>query len=245
MKTGYDIFGKAYGVMLRNDLHASESVDHKFLREMILLDAESAAFLYGKKPEGIDMRTHELYSFAQRFRGRDDHQTVENILAYTSQIAKHYDVEFEQMLFGGTEKQILERGTDWCADMARVGAVLLVCNGIPARILHLANPERAYNGHVVVEAFYEGKYGVCDFIYGYCFYDREPLDAETLQRHEEYLAGYREDYRGLYCLVGINEYDPTDADNNYTVSTPNEYTKKIIETDHQDRWFMGEEGQEE
>lgn len=35
MKKGYDVFGNEYGVMLKNDLHAGNSIDHKFLREMI------------------------------------------------------------------------------------------------------------------------------------------------------------------------------------------------------------------
>lgn len=30
MKYGYDVFGKEYGVMLRNDLHALDSIDHQF-----------------------------------------------------------------------------------------------------------------------------------------------------------------------------------------------------------------------
>lgn len=47
------------------------------------------------------------------------------------------------MLFGGTEKEILDRGTDWCTDMARVGAVFLKCLGIPSRIVHLADTGKA------------------------------------------------------------------------------------------------------
>ena len=35
---GYDVFGKAYGVMMRNDLHAPEGIDHKLLQKMILLN---------------------------------------------------------------------------------------------------------------------------------------------------------------------------------------------------------------
>ena len=32
MKKGYGIFGKAFEIMLRNDLHAPCSIDHKFLQ---------------------------------------------------------------------------------------------------------------------------------------------------------------------------------------------------------------------
>lgn len=240
MKKGYDVFGKAYGVMCRNDTHDPKSIDHKLMQEMILLDSESFEYLYRKAPSTPNMSAHKLRSFAKQFRGEDDRKTIENILKYCSDIAINYDVPFEQMLFGGTEEEILERGTDWCADMARVGAVLLMCNGIPARIVHLANPAKAYNGHVVTEAYYEGKFGVCDFIYGYLFYDKKPLDAYELSQNKWYLNMYPEDYAGLYSCVAISEYDPM-AENCYNISVPNEYTTRLINEDHNGRWIMGED----
>lgn len=240
MKKGYDVFGPAYGVMMRNDLHALESIDHKFMQEMILLDEESRDFLYQTAPVRINMEAHELNSFAKRFKGSDDRQTIENILQYTAKIASTYQTAFEDMKFGGTEREILDRGTDWCADMARVGAVLLQCRGIPARIVHLADLSRAYYGHVVTEAFYEGKYGVCDFLYGYSFYDKRPLDAYDLMCCKRYLEGYPEDYASLYMAAAINEYDPM-GDNDYTVSVPNQYTLNLISQDHGGKWIMGED----
>ncbi len=50
MKKGYDVFGKAYGVMLRNDLHAVSSIDHQLLQKMILLNEKSQTLLYGASP---------------------------------------------------------------------------------------------------------------------------------------------------------------------------------------------------
>jgi len=240
MKTGYDIFGKAFGISLRNDPHALDSIDHKFMRDMILLDEESYAELYSTNPVLPDMSKHELYDFARQFKDENDLQTIRNCLKFCSDIALNYDVPIEKMLFGGTEKEIIKRGTDWCADMARVGVVLLNCNGIPARIINLVNYERAYNGHVVVEAFYEEKYGVCDFIYGYCFYDKKPLDAYELKHNRSFLAGYREYYAGLYSGIAVNYYDPT-ADNCYKISGVNQNTLNVINTDHHDKWFMGED----
>ena len=240
MEKGYDVFGKAYGVMNRNDLHALESIDHKLMQEMILLDKASFEYLYSFQPQATDMRAHELYPFAKQFRQGDDRQTIESILRYCSDIALHYDVPLEQMHFGGTEMEILNRGTDWCADMARVGAVLLMCNGIPARIVHLVNPTKAYNGHVVVEAYYEGKYGICDFIYGYYFYDGKPLDAYELMHNKQYLDGYPEDYAALYSAVAISEYDPM-GDNCYAISGPNQYTINLINGNHNGKWIMDEE----
>ena len=97
--------------------------------------------------------------------------------------------------------------------MARVCAVFLQCSNIPCRIVYLANPEKAYNGYVVCEAYYEGRYGVIDPIYGYMFYDNTPISA----------------------------YDPTSGKNDYTISVPNAYTLKLIDTEHNDQWIMGED----
>ncbi len=241
MKKGYGVFGKAYEIMLRNDLHAASSVDHAFMRDMTLLDGESAPILYGGPPARRDMKGHELYGFAQRFRARADRDTVRNVLDYTSGIAKSCDADFREMLFGGTEKQILERGTDWCADMARAGAVLLQCLGIPCRIVHLANPERAYNGHELGEAYYEGKYALADFIYGYQMYSDRPVSAWDIRQNRALLSAYPEEYRGMFSAIAVNEYDPLDPDNDYTVSKPNDYYMKLIYGEHHDRWIMGED----
>ena len=240
MKTGYDIFGKSYGIMLRNDVHAGESIDAALIKEMVLLDDDSYLYLYSEVKR-YDMARHELFDFAGQFRGKTNRETISNVIKFTSGIAAEYDVDFKDMLFGGTEKQIIERGTDWCADMARVCAVLLQCCGIPCRIVHLANLEKAYNGHVVCEAFYEERYGVIDPIYGYIFYENAPISAYDIMKDKKYLHQYEENYVGLYSAIAISEYDPTDGKNNYAVSAPNAYTSKLIYTDHNDQWIMGED----
>lgn len=240
MKQGYSIFGKPYEIMLKNDLHDLASIDHALMRNMILLEEESSPTLY-QKPSCLNMEGHALYAFAQQFKAAQERQSIRNVLDYTSGIALRYDVDFKDMVFGGTEQQILQRGTDWCADMARVGAVLLQCLGIPCRLLHLVNLNKAYHGHVVGEAYYEGSYGVVDFIYGYQFYEDSPISARDVLRNADVLSAYPEEYRGLYSAIGVSEYDPMDADNNYAISRPNAYCMKLIYTDHLDRWIMGED----
>lgn len=241
MKKGYGVFGKAYETMLRNDLHDLNSIDHKLIREMILLEPDSYPILYGAHPVAPDMRAHDLYDFAQSFRGSEDPVSIQNILAYTSKIANDFSLLFEEMQFGGKEQEILNRSTDWCADMARVAVVLLNCLGIPARILHLANLEKAYNGHVIVEAFYEGKFGVIDPLYGYCFYEGEPLDAYTLMSETAHLKDYDAEYRDLFRKIAISEYDPLDTDNDYSISSVNDYYRTLLSTAHNGRWLMGED----
>lgn len=240
MKIGYDVFGKSYGIMLRNDVHADNSIDDTLIKEMVLLDDESYLYLYSQIKR-YDMSRHELIDFAEQFRGKTDRKTISNVIKFTSEIAAKYDVDFKDMLFGGTEKQIIERGTDWCADMARVCAVLLQCCSIPCRIVHLANLEKAYNGHVVCEAYYEERYGVIDPIYGYMFYDNVPISMYDIMRDKKHLKQYEENYSGLYSAIAISEYDPTSSKNDYTISAPNEYTLKLIYTEHNDRWIMGED----
>ena len=240
MKIGYGVFGKAYEVMYAHDLHNPASIDHELMKNMILLDDQSAAILYSRVVRH-NYGGHELYQFAQQFKASIEKETIQNVLRYTQKIAAAFDTDFDDMLFGGTEKQILDRGTDWCSDMARVGAVLLQCLGIPCRMLYLANPGKAYNGHVVNEAFYEGRYGVVDFIYGYQFYDRTPKSAFEIQRNPEILAAYPESYQGLFSAIAISEYDPCTPGNNYSISRPNDYYLKLIHTDHENMWLMGED----
>jgi len=240
MKIGYGVFGKAYEVMYAHDLHNPASIDHELMKNMILLDDQSAAILYSRVVRH-NYGGHELYQFAQQFKASIEKETIQNVLRYTQEIAAAFDTDFDDMLFGGTEKQILDRGTDWCSDMARVGAVLLQCLGIPCRMLYLANPGKAYNGHVVNEAFYEGRYGVVDFIYGYQFYDRTPKSAFEIQRNPEILAAYPESYQGLFSAIAISEYDPCTPGNNYSISRPNDYYLKLIHTDHENMWLMGED----
>ncbi len=240
MEFGYDVFGKAYGVMLRNDLHSIDSIDHLFLKTMILLDDESYEGLYKTECNRADMSEHELYGFSQKFKRATDKDTIDAVLKYTSDIAKSFEIPFEEMLFGGSEKQIIERGTDWCADMARVCCVILKCLNIPCRILHIADTDKAYNGHVVCEAFYENEYGVIDPIYGFAFYKYKPIGGYyLLKHHDEFSLGY-DGYTELYRAIAINEYDPL-GDNDYSVTGPNEYYLKLINCDHNDTWFMGED----
>ena len=124
--------------------------------------------------------------------------------------------------------------------MARVVVVLLGCIGIPARVLYLADPERAYHGHSAVEAFYDGKYGAADPIYGYTFYDGGPLDAYTLMHEPQHLKHLPEEYRSLFQCIAVSRYDPMDPSNDYSVSAVNAYYRTVLTREHHGHWMMGE-----
>lgn len=240
MKQGYGVFGAAYEVMLRNDPHDPRSIDHELLRRMVRLDPESYDLLYAEPPFCPHMEGHDLYGLAQTLKKQEDRASIETILAFTSGIAKKCETSLEKKRFGGTEQEILARGTDWCTDMARVAVVLLGCIGIPARVLYLADPERAYHGHSAVEAFYDGKYGAADPIYGYTFYNGGPLDAYTLMHEPQHLKHLPEEYRSLFQCIAVSRYDPMDPSNDYSVSAVNAYYRTVLTREHHGHWMMGE-----
>ena len=87
MEKGYDVFGKAYGVMNRNDLHALESIDHKLMQEMILLSRQffcmssKSSFSRGDPPKGIlGLQNHEYHVIAVLlFKWNDPHDNLHEI----------------------------------------------------------------------------------------------------------------------------------------------------------------------
>ena len=87
MKIGYDVFGKEYGFMLRNDPHDPKSIEHYLMQNMIFLDKKSAMRFYGNAESFYDMANHDLYMFSKQFVGDTNEGTLRNILKYTSDIA--------------------------------------------------------------------------------------------------------------------------------------------------------------
>jgi len=251
MKKGYGVFGKAYEVMFRSDLYDEDSIDHYILRNMILLDEDSKAFLY-QKPQQIsdDVKFHELYDSSKQFEGSDTLDTIKNVSKFLYKITESFDVPFEDMIFGGKEKEIIERGTDWCADISRVGVVLLKCLKIPSRIVVLVNKDVAYNGHQVVEAYIDGKYMMCDFLYGVVgktntIYSVHDLLNKSKLVKDIYQSHVRDDLQlnyisGLYSSAAISAYDIT-KEHNYKISRPNEYYQKIMKLKLNGQWQMGED----
>lgn len=251
MKKGYHIFGKEYGIMFKNDLHAEGSIDREIVEHMILLDRDSEVFLYGSEQIKInsDMIHHELFDFAQQFKGKTDIQTVESVVSFTSHIVKNFDLDFKDMLFGGTEKQIIERGTDWCTDISRVGCVLLQCLNIPCRMVVLVNSKKAYHGHTLCETYVNGDYMMCDFTYGVYGYTNKSLSVREMVQdkkliEEVYEKAVSKDqnfnyFVGLFDRVGISSYDPAD-DHDYTISRPNQYYIDMMKLEHNGFWQLGE-----
>ena len=125
------------------------------------------------------------------------------------------------MYFGGTEKEILNRGTDWCFDLARLSAVILDCIGLTSRFVFVANPNKAYHGHVLLEVYYNNSWGIIDPLYGYVFYDTKPVNAKEILSYLQ-LQSLDDDYKNMFIQISIAEYNPNDIDNKYIIT----FTKK-------------------
>lgn len=237
---GYDVFGKAYGYMLRNDLHDINSVEHKLMQEQIRLDSVSEPFLYGGYQIKYPLENHELYLFSLKFKSDNELNSLKSLVKYTSDLATNFNRPLNDMYFGGTEKEILDRGTDWCFDLARLAAVILDCIGLTSRFVFVANPFKAYHAHVLLEVFYNNAWGVVDPLYGYIFYDERPISAKDIL-HSSQLNKMNEDYKNMFSQISIAEYNPNDEDNNYIISKCNEYTYKLNTIKQDGTWLLGED----
>lgn len=251
IKIGFDVFGKAYGVMYKNDLHHIKSVDFQLTKNMILIDEKSKYYLYNQSSPSIEVgvKNHELFDFSKQFKGTDDITTLKNVLNFTTNIVNNFNVSFESMRFGGTEKEIIERGTDWCADISRIGCAILQCLNIPCRMVMLANVNYAYNGHTVCEAYISNEYILCDFTYGVkgeigknhsiygLLYDKKQVNII----YQEYAVSVMKDYFvGLFSRAAISFYNINDK-HNYSISKPNRYYKKLMKIKPDGMWHLGED----
>lgn len=240
---GYDVFGKAYGYMLRNDLHDINSVEHKLFQEQILLNSVSEPFLYGGYQISYPLKNHELFLFSQKFKKENELESVKSVVKYVHELASNFNAPLKEMYFGGTEKEILNRGTDWCFDLARLSAVILDCIGLTARFIFVANPDKAYNAHALLEVYYNDSWGVVDPLYGYIFYDTKPICAKDILCSSQ-IKTMDEDYKNMFKQISVAEYNPNDEKNKYISSKCNEYTYKVNTIKQDGTWLLGEDSKD-
>ncbi|MEK7764786.1 MAG: transglutaminase domain-containing protein [bacterium] len=148
--------------------------------------------------------------------------------------------------FGGTEEDITERGTDWCTDVSRVACVLCQVAGYPARLVQLADLTAAYSGHMVIEAFADGRWAVMDPLHGLLHRhgDGTPAAALDLNRN---LALADLAHQPLYSAIAISNYFVQDRDRyDYAVSGINPAYRQLLGMSVRGwpgglRWLHGED----
>ena len=260
---GTGAFGAAYQFMLENDTHAPGSVDRKLARSMVRLCTETAyelcsdftsteiAYSRGTRPklESILAEILPEKAYAE--------ETVSAIAAFTHNLGERAERDLRKMQVGGTEEEIIARGSDWCTDVARVACVLLQISGIPCRIVNLFDLDQAYSGHVIVEACRTGVWGAADSSAGVVYRksDTMPVTVWELMNNPSLLeaysvkaAGYAR--AGQFRAAGIANYYCWEHDRcGYTVSGINAYYRSILEMSNRGwpgglRWLFGEDARE-
>ncbi len=258
--TGPKAFGREYRIMLENDPHAPGSADRTTVASMIRLCDGTARYLYGgyasrsigyvggSRP-GLERFLAEAGSSAG-----DSEQRVAAIAELTRSLADRSPAGgLSAMRFGGTEEQIIERGSDWCADVARVGCALYQVAGFPCRMVYLFDLQAAYSGHVITEVHRSGKWGAVDSMCGVVYRTGDGAlattcelmcDADLVKRHAGPDAWYTNPEQ--FTAAGIANYYVRDAARyDYTVTGVNDYTRSVLSMADRGwpgglRWLHGE-----
>ena len=240
---GIGQFGPAYRRMLEADSHAPGSVDRALLDQMVRLCDATAPYLYTvHTPATV---SHERGSRPELERivapwpaaGDDPEATVAALAAFCAHLGDGADNDdLDALIVGGTEEEIIQRGFDWCTDVARVGCALCQVAGLPARLVVLADTERAYSGHVIIEAFRDGRWGAVDTSTCVVYRDADGRPATTWQLMNDpaliETCGKGKCYSnaGQFRAACIANYAVADRDRyDYTTSGVNNTYRSILE----------------
>ena len=166
--------------MLENDSHAPGGVDMELVESMVRLCGETVEYLYtGFTPLEIRYQKGSRPDLEMTLATMRNDPLPESVVEFTSHLQDEAELDLDGMLLGGTEEEIIQRGTDWCTDLARVACVLSQIAGLPARIVHLYNLDQAYSGHVIVEINYRAKWGAMDSTTGIVYQQRDGTPASV------------------------------------------------------------------
>jgi transglutaminase-like putative cysteine protease len=258
---GIGQFGPAYRIMLENDCHAAGSGDRVLLERMVRLCGETADYLYRDYtptsvtcPDGVSPELAGCVEAATAACS-DAEEKVVGIARFTSGLGRHATDDLDAIRVGGTEEEIISRGSWWCTDVARVGCAMCQIAGVPARMVYLADTEAAYWGHAIIEAWRAGRWGAVDAARNVVFRDEQGRPASTWQLmndHELILAHQRPEGTayttpGTFRAAAISNYSIGDrAHYSYAVAGINDYCREVNEMADQGwpgglRWLRGED----
>ena len=261
---GINQFGRAYGIMLKSDIHANNSVDRTIIENMIRLCDDTKEYLYESytnrqvgqitnlRPE-LEYFTHKL---TNEINSTED--KIIKITSYCSTLGDKIETDnLDDMVFGGTEEEIIKRGSNWCTDIARVACIMYQLSGLSSRIIQLFNIYQAYSGHVVNEVFRNNTWGVvdptCGFVYEYL--DGTPASAWDIMNKKDGII-IKDDRENIleidfnqFSGVAISNYYINDHVNyDYSISKINQYYRDILEMSNKGwsdgiRWLHNEDNE--
>ena len=237
---GIGQFGRAYRILLENDTHAPGSVDRVLAETMVRLCADTAEYLYTRYSptcteyeKGSRPVLERYVATAGESQGSSANR-VAGIVNFCQSLEEQADDDLDEMRFGGTEEQIITRGSDWCVDVARVACAMCQVAGVPARLVWLFNLRQAYSGHEIIEAFDGRVWGAVDPLNGvvYRHPNGKPATVWELMNHERLVRGSWEGRSSFYADprqfegAAVCNYPIWRAsDFDYTVSGLNDYSR--------------------
>lgn len=143
--------------------YAADTVDARFGEENIWLCRKTAAYIYRDFTSlGIrytrGSRPHlEKIAAAVTHGCRTDRARVVALLRRVRDLHKRHTGPYKDVFHGGTEEDVIKKGSNMCNEMARVFACLCQICGMPSRFI--GHP---LGGHGVNEVYLEGKWGYFD-----------------------------------------------------------------------------------
>lgn len=249
--------------MLENDTHAPGSVDRELAAGMVRLCEDTVSYLYdaytdlhigyvnGSRP-ALEETLSEINPSVI-----DPGQLISAIANFTRGLADKRPRGLDAKRFGGTEEQIIERGSEWCTDVARVGCALFQIAGLPCRVLNLFNLNAAYSGHVIVEVYRPDTWGAIDTNSGVVYHKDDGTPATTWElMHDDALVNRHKSPEAWctqpeqFTAAGVASYYVRDAKRyDYAVSGINDYCRAILSMGGQGwpgglRWLHGEDGKQ-
>jgi transglutaminase-like putative cysteine protease len=243
--------------MLESDPHAPGSVDRVLMEQSVRLCRETAPYLYGDYTPLVAVykagSRPELEAHAGRATAgsRTQEEAVEGIARFAAGLGRGLaDEDVDAMRFGGTEEEVIRRGSDWCTDVARAACVLCQVVGVPARIVNLFDLGNAYSGHAAIEAYRGGAWGLVDPITARVH--RQPdgslasaWSLMTAPRTADPAPDPESDWSS--CAAGVVNYLVGDRHRyDYTVSVVNDYYRPVLQMSLRGwpgglRWLHGED----
>lgn len=258
---GLGQFGRAYRALYANDCHAPGSVDRVLMERMVRICPETASYLYRDYTSlAITYTMSRRPELERHLRsiGADRGSTEEKlkaIVGFCGSLTETASDSAEDLLFGGTEEKIIQRGSDWCTDLARVACVLAQVAGLPSRIVFLADTKSAYSGHAIVEIHRSRAWGAVDPTYTIVYQRSDGMPVSTweiiselplvdagrsgLDPSGEWTGQFRGAALSNYLASDVERYD-------YTVSSINAYYRSILSMASRGwpgglRWLHGED----
>ncbi|MBO8183699.1 MAG: hypothetical protein H0Z28_13085 [Archaeoglobus sp.] len=257
---GLGVFCPAYKVMLENDPHHPESVDMVLMKNMILLCEETKEFLYKEYTplevlyeRGSRPKLEEYVESAIVATPQSSADKIKSICKFVSEL--QWKVAREIHL-GGTEEQIIERGSEWCTELARVACMLYQIAGFPARIVYLADVERAYSGHAIVEIYWKSLCAWCAVDQSsnvvYLYPNGKPASVWDLMHNPKLIHRYSDESLpyvtpSQFRKAAISNYFVWEWEKySYQITKINEYYRSILEMSEKGwpgglRWLHGED----